>query len=122
MYFMANTAFLYYFEGLIYTLRVPILQNVTMQEHILPIFLESDDFDKELWAAPETLRKLVENYKRKKLNFDQQHKKLDPEANLGKETSIFDRIASDIFIFVITLISLIVTMIVIVLLFKGAKM
>ena len=66
---MANTAFLNNFEGLIDTLEVPFLHNVTMQEHILPISLESDDFDKELWAAPETLRELVENYKRKKLNF-----------------------------------------------------
>ena len=30
-----------------------------MQEHILPISLESDDFDKELLAAPEMLRELV---------------------------------------------------------------
>ena len=56
MYFMANTAFLNYFEGLIDMLEVPFLHNVTTQEHILPISLESDDFDKELLAAPETLR------------------------------------------------------------------
>ena len=54
MYFMANTAFFNYFEGLIDTLEVPFLHNVTMQEHILPISLESDDFDKDLLAAPET--------------------------------------------------------------------
>ena len=46
-----------------------MLQNITMQEHILPISLESDDFDKELLEAPKMLRELVENYKRKKLNF-----------------------------------------------------
>ena len=49
------------------TLKVPFLQNVTMQEHILPISLESDDFDKELLATPEILRELLENYKRKKI-------------------------------------------------------
>ena len=59
MYFMANTAFLNYFEGLIDTLEVPFLHNMTMQEHILPISLESDDFDKELVAALETLRELL---------------------------------------------------------------
>ena len=98
MYFMTNTAFLNYFEGLIDTLKVPILQNITMQEHILPISLESDDFDKEVLAAPEMLRELVENYKRKKLNFDKQHEKLDPVEDLGKETSIFNHLASNIFI------------------------
>ena len=40
---------------------MPMLQNITMQEHILPISLESDDFDKELLKAPEMLRELVEN-------------------------------------------------------------
>ena len=64
MYFVANTAFLNYFEGLIDTLEVPFLYNVTLQEHILSISLESDDFDKELLAAPETLRELVENYEK----------------------------------------------------------
>ena len=52
MYFMANTAFLNYLEGLIDTLEVPFLHNMTTQEHILLKFLESDDFDKELLAAP----------------------------------------------------------------------
>ena len=93
-----------------------------MQELILPISLESDDFDKELLAAPETLRELVENYKRKKLNFDKQHEKLEPEEGYEKETSIFDHLVSNIFIFIMALISLIVAMIVIMLLFKGAKM
>ena len=85
MYFMANTAFLNYFKGLIDTLEVPFLLNVTMQEHVLPISLESDDFDKELLAAPEMLRELVENYKRKKLNFDKQYEKLDPDEDLKKK-------------------------------------
>ena len=93
-----------------------------MQEHTLPISLESDDFDKELLAAPETLRELVENYKRKKLNFDNQHEKLDLEEVPEKETSIFVLLASKIFIFVMVLISLIEAIIVIILLSKGAKM
>ena len=119
---MVNTAFLNYFKGLIDTLEIPFLHSVTMQEHILPISLESDNFDKELLAPPEMLRELVELYKRKKLNFDKQHEKLDLEEDFEKETSIFDHLASDIFIFVTALISLIVAVIVIMLLFKGAKM
>ena len=46
MYFVANTAFLNYFEELINKLEAPFLHNISMQEHILPISLESDDFDK----------------------------------------------------------------------------
>ena len=76
---------------------VPFLQNVTTQKHILPISLESDDFDKELLAAPETFKELVENYRRKKLNFNKQYEKLDPAEDLEKETSIFNHLASNIF-------------------------
>ena len=122
MYFVANTAFLNYFEGLIDTLEVPFLHNVTMQEHILPISLESDDFDKELLAAPETLGELVENYRRKKLNFDNQHETLELEDDLVIETSIFNHLEFKLFIFIMALILLIVALIVIMLLFKGAKM
>ena len=57
----------------------PFLHNIMTQEHILPISLESDDFDKELLAGPETLRELVEKYKKRKLNFDRQHETLDKE-------------------------------------------
>ena len=59
--------------------------------------------------------------KRKKLNFDKQHEKLNPEVDFEKQTSIFDHLASNIFTFVIALILLIVAMIVIMLLVKGAK-
>ena len=56
MYFVANTAFSNYFDELINMLDIPFFHNITRQEHILPI---SDDFDKELLSAPETLRELV---------------------------------------------------------------
>ena len=51
------------------------------QEHVLPLSLESDDFDKELLNASETLRELVEKYKQRKLNFDRQHETLDKEGD-----------------------------------------
>ena len=73
MYFMANTAFLNYFNELINMLDTPFFHNIIRQEHILPISLKSDDFDKELLSAPETLRELVEKYKQRKLSFNKQH-------------------------------------------------
>ena len=42
MYFMANTAFLNYFDELINMLDTSFLHNITKQEHVLPISLESD--------------------------------------------------------------------------------
>ena len=122
MYFMANTAFFNYFDELINTLDVPFLHNITKQEHVLPISLESDDFDKDLLTAPETLRELVEKYKQRKLNFDRQHETLDKEDDIFIETSILNHFASKIFIFVMDIISLIIVLIVIMLIFKGEKM
>ena len=66
---MANISFLNYFDELISTLDIPFFHNITKQEHILLISLESDDFNEELLSAPKTLRELVEKYKQRKLSF-----------------------------------------------------
>ena len=110
MYFVANTAFLNYFNELINTLDIPDFHNTTKQEHILPISLESNDFDEELLSAPKTLRELVERYKQKKISFDKKHKTLDnkKENDSFIGTSIFDHLAFNIFIFVMAIISVIV--------------
>ena len=99
MYFVANTAFLNYFDELINTLDIPVFHNITRQEHILPISLESNDFDEELLLAPKTLRELVERYKQKKISFDKQHETLDNEKEEDSfiGTSIFDHLAFNIF-------------------------
>ena len=73
MYFVANTVFLNYVDELINMLDTPFSHNIARQEHILPISLESDKFDKELLSAPETLRGLVEKYKQRNLSFGKQH-------------------------------------------------
>ena len=105
-FFVANTTFLNYFDELINTLDTPFFHNITRQDHILPISLESDDFDKELLSAPEILRELVERYKQRKLSFNKQHKTLDNEK--GDSSSIFDHLAFNIFIFVMAVILVII--------------
>ena len=86
--------------------------------------MESDDFDKKLLSAPETLRELVEKYKQRKLSFNKQHETLDnkKEGDIFIETSIFDHLAFNIFVFVMAIISVIIVFIVIKLIFKGEKM
>ena len=124
MYFVANTAFLNYFDEVINTLDIPAFHNITRQEHILPISLESNDFEEELLSAPKTLRELVDKYKQRKLSFDKQHETLDNEKEEDNfiETSVFDHLAFNVFIFVMAIISVIVMFIVIKLTFKGGKM
>ena len=102
-------------------MEAPFLHNITIQEHILPIFLESDNFDQELLTAPETLRELVEKYKKRKLNFNEQHEILHKEDDIVIETSIFNHLAPKIFIFIMAIISLIIVLLIIMLIFKGEK-
>ena len=70
------------------------------------------------------LRELVERYKQVKISFNKQHENLDKENenNYFIESSIFDNLAFNIFIFVIAIISIIIMFIVIKLIFKGKKM
>ena len=84
--------------------------------------MESDDFDKELLSAPETLRELVEKYKQRKLSFNKQHITLDKEDNIFIENYLFNHLTFNIFIFVMAIISLIIVFIVIKHIFKGEKM
>ena len=122
MYF--STAFLNYFDELISILDIPFFHNVTRQEHILPISLESDDFDEQLLSAPKTLRELVERYTQKKISFNKQHETLDKENENDNfiEISILDHLVFNIFIFVMAVISVIIMFIVIKLIFQGEKM
>ena len=124
MYFVENTAFLNYFDELINTLDTPFLHNVTRQEHVLPISLESDDFDEEFLSAPKTLRELVDKYKQRKLSFNKQHETLDKENENDNfiGTSIFDHLTFNIFMFVMAVILLLIMFLVIKLIFKGEKM
>ena len=124
MYFVADKAFLNCFDELIDTLDIPVFHNITRQEHVLPISLESDGFDKEMLLASKTLRDLVEKYKQKRISFDKQHDTLDNEKdnNGFTGTSIFDHLAFNIFILLMAIILVIVIFLVIKLICKGEKM
>ena len=94
---------------------IPFLHNVTRQEHVLPISLESNDFDEELLSALKTLRELVNKYKQRKLSLNKQHKTLDKENENDNfiGTSIFNHLPFNIFIFVMAVILVIIMFIVI---------
>ena len=56
------------------------------------------------------------------MNFDKQYETLDKKDDIVIETSIFNHLASKIFIFIMAIISLIIVLVVIMLIFKGEKM
>ena len=68
IYYTVNAAFIHYLDSFKEELKVPSLdvnQNWTTQEQVLPISPQSKPFDNKLLKAPETLRRLVQQYKQK---------------------------------------------------------
>ena len=80
MYFTINLAFVNYFNDMIEELGIPISQNWTTQEQILPLSLEMFEINPNLINAPKTLRDLAIQYRNKKNILDK--KELDkPKEN-----------------------------------------
>ena len=70
MYYRVNTVFMHYFDSLKENLEMTNLdayipQNWSTQEQVLPISLQTTQFDLKLSKAPETLKDLVQQYKQK---------------------------------------------------------
>ena len=70
MYYTVNTAFMHYFDSLKENLEMTnldayISKNWTTQEQILPISFKTTQFDSKLLKAPETLKDLVQQYRKK---------------------------------------------------------
>ena len=69
MYFTVKTAFVNYFDDLIDSLDVPILQNGTTHEQISLISLQSFDFVADSLKKLNMLKEFVHQYQDKKRNF-----------------------------------------------------
>ena len=114
MYFMANTAFLNYFEDSIFT------QHNETRACFTNIFGV-----RWLWWRIIKCSRNIERISwkvQRKWNFDRQLETLDKEDDIFIETSILNHLASKIFIFLMAIISLIIVLMVIMLIFKGEKM
>ena len=90
MYFMVNTAFMHYFDSLTISLETHISQHWTTQEQVLPISLQTFDFDSKLLEAPKTLKDFVYQYQQKK-------EVLDKRENNNSKHSFFDNFIMDVF-------------------------
>ena len=76
IYYTVNTTFMHYFDSLkenleMTNLDVYIPQNWTTQEQVLPISLQTTQFDSKLLKAPETLKDLVQQYRQKGTSIEQ---------------------------------------------------
>ena len=97
-------ASMHYFDSLTNDLEVHISQNWTMHEQVLPVLLQTFDFDSKLLDAPKTPKDFVYQYKQKKQILD----KHENNNEVG-EHSFFDNYIMDIFLFIAAILSMIAT-------------
>ena len=83
-------------------LETHISQNWTMQVQILPISLQTFEFDSKLLKAPKTLKDLVYQYK-------QMRQILNKREHYNSKLSFFNNLIMDIFLLIATILSMIAT-------------
>ena len=122
MHLAINLAFVNYFDDMIEELGLPISQNWTTQEQILPLSLETFEINPNLINAPKTLQDLAIQYRNKKNILDKKEQELDrPEEN-SKFQSFLNSFLADVLIFTATLITLIITLIIIYMIYGQSKL
>ena len=70
MHFTINLAFVNYFNDMIEELGIPISQNWTIQEQIIPLSFKTFEFNPNFITASKTLRDLAIQYRNKKNIFN----------------------------------------------------
>ena len=72
---------------------VPVLKNWATQEQILPISVETFEFDPKLLSAPKTLTDLVTQYKNKKKNLEIKGQKEIEDAKKTPNLALFSKVS-----------------------------
>ena len=124
MFFTVNTAFVNFletFDNLTDFLKFPILMDRTTYEQTLPISLNLSGFDSKLLTVPTTLKDFVHQYHHKKEIFDLHERHTIMELELPNKNFFFSNYTIDIFLFLIAVISLLVTTIVMYIICKHTK-
>ena len=110
-----------YFDNLTKSLEFLILLNITTTKQILPISLETFNFEPELLKASKTLEDLFNQIVHKQKIFDLQERHTIKDLEMAKKESIFDNHTIDIFLFVVAIILLLVTIVVLFIICKHTK-
>ena len=117
-----NSAFVNYFNDMIEELGIPISQNWTTQEQILPLSLETFEITLNLINAPKTLQDLAIQYRNKKNILDKKEQGLDRPKENSKFQLFLISFLANVLIFTTTLITLIITLIIIYMIYGQSKL
>ena len=109
-----------YFDNLveqseIEKLDMQICQNWTTEQQVFPIVLQTSEFDTKVLQAPKTLKYIVRQHKQKE-------QILEKSKNDDNKKSIFNNIVMDIFLFIVTVLSMLATAAIIHLVCKHTKL
>ena len=114
MYFIANLAFVNYFDKTIEALGIPVPRNWTTEEQVLPISVEAFEINASLLNAPKTLKDFVHQYKNKNEITDLQAKTHEKGTeHSSKFGSFLNSFLADILLFSAALVTMIITLVVI---------
>ena len=122
MHFTINLAFVNYFDNVIEQLGIPISQNWTTQEQILPFSLETFEISSNLLNAPKTLHDLAVQYHNQRNILNKKEQEIEnPEEN-SKFKSFLNSFLADILIFTAALITLIIKLVKIYVMYGQSKL
>ena len=113
MHFTINLAFVNYFKDMVEELGIPISQNWTTQEQILPLSLKMFKINPNLINAPKTLQDLAIQYRKRTNILNNEEQELDKPKENSKFQSFLNSFLADVLIFIAALITLIITLIII---------
>ena len=107
----------------LHQLGIPILKNWTTQEQILPISIETFEFDPKLLSAPKTLKDLVAQYKNRKKILEIKGQKEIEEAKKNSKYGLFLKsFLVDVLLFTAALITMIIMIVVIYMVYGQSKL
>ena len=121
MDFTVNLAFVINFENAIENLGSSIWTNWTTQEQILPISVESFEFDPKLLSTPKTMKDFLTQYKYRLMEKKEQ-KKIEEDQMSSNFGSFLDSFLVDMLLFIVALITMIVTLVVIYMVCRQSKL
>ena len=122
MHFTINLAFVNYFDDIKEGLGIPVSQNWTTQEQILPLSIETFEISPNLLNALKTLPDLAIQYQNKRKILDKKDQELDKTKENLEFKSFLNSFLADILLFSAALVTMIITLVIVYIMYGKSKL